>query len=71
MLWPEELMMDVGQPKHVFHITKTCCRLSKLPDFVAASKKFPCTIFAAKPGTSPAWVACGRSQKFLRFFGCM
>ena len=34
-----EMMMDVEHPKHVFHETKTCCRLSKLRDFVAASKK--------------------------------
>ena len=46
VLYSVELMMDVEQPKHVFHITKTCC----LPDFIAASKQIPCTIFAAKPG---------------------
>ena len=25
-----ELMMDVEHPKHVFHKTKTCCRLFEL-----------------------------------------
>ena len=35
-----ELMMDVEHPKHLCHKTKTCCHLSKLRHFVAASKKF-------------------------------
>ena len=39
MLCSVELMMDVEHPKHVFHKTKTLCRLSELRDFVAAYKK--------------------------------
>ena len=39
MLCSVELMLDVEHPKHVFHKTKTCCRLSELRNFVAANKK--------------------------------